>query len=418
MLGLKTYPSVTAVPEAADLAVIGVPHRQAPGLLEACIAKGIRRLVIVAGGFSEAGPEGKAAQQAMARMLRESGTRAIGPNALSPINARTGLAVSFHPIEQIKVGGLSLVFQSGLYEPRLQWLLSRFDLRLSKLIDLGNKMDVHEVDALAYLVRDPETSVIGIHLESIEGDAKTFLRLLREGARGKRVVVLKSGRTEAGIQAVASHTGVMAHGNDALFDAALRQCGALRVQGIEEFFDTCKALERFGTVEMPGNRVALATLPGGEGVIVTDLCQQEGLVPAPVGPGTLKGLEPLFPPWPVGGNPFDLGVCLQFHNPGRVYRIYLEKILADPHVDAVAIMMTPWVARLPASFVEPFGLARKARKPVVAWIPGMYAGGSETLQSMEEQGVPVFPSPEKALKALAALHRASASRRAGLPATA
>jgi acetyltransferase len=407
MLGLQTYPDVGAVPEAADLAVIGVPHDQAPGVLEACIARGIRRVVIVAGGFSEAGPKGRAAQEAMARMLRESGVRAIGPNALSPINARARVAVSFHPIERIKAGGLSLIFQSGLYEPRLQWLLSRFDLRLSKLIDLGNKMDVHEVDALSYLVQDSDTSVIGIHMESIEGDPGAFLRLLREGARRKRVVVLKSGRTEAGIRAAASHTGVLVRGNDALFDAALRQAGAVRVQGIEEFFDTCKALERMAGVGMRGNRVALATLPGGEGVIVTDLCEQEGLTPAAVLPQTLKRLEPVFPPWPVSGNPFDLGVCLQFNRPKEVYRLYLENVLADPQVDAVALMMSPWVANLPAGFMEAFARAGAACKPVVVWVPGMYPGGRESLTWMEDQGIPVFPAPEKALKALGALYRAT-----------
>src|SRR4030042_5741036 len=119
----------------------------------------------------------------MATLLKKKGVRAIGPNALSPINPSINLAVSFHPIDKIKNGGLSLVFQSGLYEPRIDWLFSDFNLHLNKLIDLGNKMDINEVDALTYLIRDPQTRVIGIHLESVEGDGREFLRLIRDASR-------------------------------------------------------------------------------------------------------------------------------------------------------------------------------------------------------------------------------------------
>jgi acetyltransferase len=407
MLGLRTYPSVASLPEPPDLAVIGVPNHLTPDVVRECAQKGIKRLVLVAGGFSETGEAGKRVQQEMARLLRENHMRAIGPNALSPINERNRFAVSFHPLEGIKPGGLSLVFQSGLYEPRIEWLLSGFNLHLNKLIDLGNKMDVHEVDALEYLVADPETRVIGIHLESVEGGGREFLRLIREGAREKHVVVLKSGRTEEGAKAAASHTGVMVQGNDRLFDAALRQAGAIRVQGIEEFFDLCKGLERFGDLSMRGNRVAVATLPGGEGVIVTDLCQQEGLAMAPVGDPALERLRPVFPPWEIGGNPFDLGVCLQFNDPRRVYALYLETMLQDPHVDGVAVMLSRWFAKLPVEFLNGFQRGREFGKPVVVWIPGMHAGGHPPLEWLENHDVPVFPSPEQALKVLAALHRSS-----------
>ncbi len=130
-------------------------------------------------------------------------------------------------------------------------------------------MDVNEVDGLSYLVEDPETRVIGIHLESIGGEGREFLRLIRKAStQGKRVVVLKSGRSEAGARAALSHTGALVQGNDRVFDDAMKQCGALRARSLEDFFDLTRALERFGTLSLKGNRVFIATFPGGEGVIV------------------------------------------------------------------------------------------------------------------------------------------------------
>ena len=256
ILGLQAYPSVKDIPETVDLAVIGVSFAVAPEVLKECVEKGIQRVTLIAGGFSETGEKGKSVQAEMARMVRQNGVRVIGPNALSPINVKAGLCISFHPMEAIKAGGLSLIFQSGLYEPRSGWLLKDFNYHLNKLIDLGNKMDVNEVDALTYLVEDPETRVIGIHMESIGGDGREFLRLVRKAStQGKRVVVLKSGRSEAGAKAALSHTGNLAHGNDLLFEGAMRQCGALRARSLEDFFDLTRALDRFGLLSLKSNRV-------------------------------------------------------------------------------------------------------------------------------------------------------------------
>ncbi len=409
MLSLKTYPNVSSIEEVVDLAVVAVPQASTLEVLRDCAAKGVKRVVIVAGGFSETGERGRAIQDEMADLLKRNGMRAIGPNALSPIHTYRDFAISFHPLERLSRGGLSLIFQSGLYEPRLHWLLSEFNLHLNKLIDLGNKMDVNEVEALSYLVQDPQTRVIGIHLESVEGDAREFLKLIREASRHKHVVVLKSGRTEAGVRAAASHTGVMVQGSDVVFDAALRQAGAIRAQSIEEFFDLARALERFGSLSLRGNRIAMATLPGGEGVILTDLCQQEGLCLAQVREETLERLRPIFPPWDISGNPFDLGVCVQFNDQGKVYRMLLDAMAADPNVDGLAIQLAYIAIRLlPTEAFNVFASAvERHKKPIVLWIPGVYPGKFEALQWMEEHQLVAFPCPEKAFRALSALHRSS-----------
>jgi acetyltransferase len=410
ILGVKAYPAVKDIPETVDLAVIGVSYAMAPQVLKECVEKGIQRVSLIAGGFSETGEKGKSVQAEMARMVRQNGVRVIGPNALSPINVKAGLCISFHPMEAIKAGGLSLIFQSGLYEPRSGWLLKDFNYHLNKLIDLGNKMDVNEVDALTYLVEDPETRVIGIHMESIGGDGREFLRLVRKAStQGKRVVVLKSGRSEAGAKAALSHTGNLAHGNDLLFEGAMRQCGALRAHSLEDFFDLTRSLERFGPLSLKGNRVFIATFPGGEGVIVTDLLEQEGLELAETSSATLDKLRAIFPAWDIPANPWDLGLTIQFHDPASIYTTILDAMVADKDVDALAIQIHPEFLTVPKEFMGVFLRAAEEGKPIVLWLAGMESGRHENLMWLEEKGVPVFPSPEKAVAALAALHRLSRS---------
>jgi acyl-CoA synthetase (NDP forming) len=410
ILGLKAYPDLKSIEDSLDLAVVAVPYTKTVSLLKDCIAKGVKRVVIVAGGFSETGEEGRRVQKEMGRLLRENGVRAIGPNALSPINTSINLAISFHPIRMMKPGGLSLIFQSGLYEPRLDWLFSDFNLHLSKLIDLGNKMDVNEVDALAYLSQESQTTVIAIHLESVEGNGREFLRLIRELSRHKHVLVLKSGRTDAGARMAASHTGVIVRGSDLIFDAALKQAGALRAENIEEFFDIARALERFGPYRLKGTRLAIATLPGGEAVVVTDLCRQSGFSLSPLTEETRRKIKPLFPPWDISGNPFDLGVSLQFHDPGKVYLTLVEALVEDPNVDAVAMQLPPRALNIPREFFQDFARSLSARKPIALWLAGVPSGRHEILEWLEDQHVVVFPSPEKTIKALYALHRSSVSK--------
>ena len=411
ILGLKTYPDLKSIEGPVDLAVLAVPYHLTPGLLKECVEKGIKRVTIVAGGFSETGEAGKKVQKEMAALLKQSGVRATGPNALSPINASINFAISFFPIQRLKTGGLSLIFQSGLYEPRLEWLFSDFNFHLCKLIDLGNKMDINEVDALTYLSRDPQTRVIGIHLESIEGNGREFLRLIREVSSSKHVVVLKSGRTDAGAKMAASHTGVIVRGNDLVFDSALKQVGAFRAQNIEEFFDIARALERFGPLSVKGPRLAVATLPGGEAVVVTDLCHQSGFALSPLTDETRKKLKSVSPPWQISANPFDLGVSLQFHDPRKVYQILVEALVEDPNVDAIAIQLPPQAIKIPQEFFRVFARGLRARKPIALWLPGTPSGRHEVLEWLEDQHVVVFPSPEKTLKALLALHRLSIGER-------
>lgn len=405
ILGIKAYPNLTSIEDGVDLVVCAVPAAATLEVIKDCVEKGVKGVVIVAGGFSEIGDDGIKVQAEIAHLLRESGIRAIGPNSLSPINTSNNLVIGFRPYQKLKRGSLSFIFQSGLYEPRLDSILFKLNLGVSKLIDLGNKMDVNEVEALEYLAQDPDTKVIAIHLESVAGDSREFQQLLRDTSNKKPIVVLKSGRTPAGSKAALSHTGAIVKGSDAVFDVALRQAGTIRAHTLEDFFDFAKAFEFFTPLKLPGNRIVIASFSGGEGVITTDLCQEQGLSIANVSPETSGKLQKVAPPWTILPNPFDIGVCIQFNRPDEVYRVFLESMINDDNVDCLAIQIPLFESQIPVEFFEPLLLARHKKKPLVVWpIEGIRENTAE-VQRLESNHIPVYASAERAIKALSALHR-------------
>ncbi|MDD5399458.1 MAG: CoA-binding protein, partial [Dehalococcoidia bacterium] len=186
--GIKTFKSFDDIGEYVDLVVVSVAARNVLSIIRNLPGDKIGGVVVVTGGFSEIGAEGKRIQDEMAGMLRAKGIRAIGPNALSPINSSNKLVISFFTMTALPTGKVSFIFQSGMYEPRLNWMLSDFHLGLAKLIDLGNKMDISETDALEYLSEDPDTGVICLHLESIKGGGRRFYEILKQTTTKKPVI--------------------------------------------------------------------------------------------------------------------------------------------------------------------------------------------------------------------------------------
>jgi acetyltransferase len=405
IMGLKAYPRVTDIEDEVELAVISVPARITLDIVKDCVAKKVKGLTIIAGGFSEIGTEGRKIQDEIRRLLHENSIRAIGPNALSPINSANKFVIGFRPSTKLPRGGLSFIFQSGLYQPRLEWLLTEFHLNMAKLIDLGNKMDINEVDALEYLAQDKDTTVIAMHLESIAGDARKFMRIMKETTRNKPVIVLKSGRTTAGAKAASSHTAAIISSSDSVVDAALKQAGAIRVSGLDEFFDLAKAFEY---LPLPrGNRVAITSYSGGEGVFTTDCAQLQGLEPAELSTETYTKLSKVFPPWPIPVNPFDTGVAGQFHS-FDVVNSFVEAIVDDPNVDCATVQVgiPPQLAASSTGrqLLKPYADLIARGKPVTVWVmdPDVSAGMGKDL---EAHRIPIYPSAERAVRALGALWR-------------
>jgi acyl-CoA synthetase (NDP forming) len=403
ILGLKAYPDLRSIEQEVELAVIAVPASKTLDIVKDCVAKKVKCVTLVPGGFSEIGKQGKALQDEILALLRRHGIRAIGPNALTPVNSRNNLIISFHPVDKLPHGKLSFIFQSGLYEPRFGWLLSGLNLYISKLIDLGNKMDINEVDALEYLSQDPETKVIAMHLESIAGDAKEFMQLLKRTTKEKPVIVLKSGRTLEGAKAAFSHTGAIAKSSDAVVDAALKQAGAIRVQALDDFFDFAKIFEYLPPLKK--NRIAIATGSGGEGVIATDLCLLNGFTIAQLSPETRDKLRSVFPPWDIPVNPLDAGVCYQFNWGTDANAVFLDALADDPNVDcaALATQIHAYARADTHQFVKPYCDMVKNGKPVVTWVTDPRVGG-KLVDQLESNRIPVYTSGERAIRALSALY--------------
>jgi acyl-CoA synthetase (NDP forming) len=410
ILGIKTYHSLKDIPDDIDLVVSAVPAHITKDVVKDCVEKGWKRMVIVAGVFSEGGEKGEEMQEEIVKLINENGIRVLGPNTLSPINTSNNLVISFHRVEELREGGLAFVFQSGLYEYKLNWFFSH--LGISKIIDLGNKMDINEVDALEYLAEDPDTKVIAMHIESIRGDGRRFMQLLKSTSKEKPIIILKSGRTRAGSKAAASHTGSIARENDALFDSMLIQAGIIRAQGLEGFFDFAKTFEFLNPPN--GNRTAVVNLSGGEGVIATDACEQNGLRMAELSGKTFEKLREIFPPWKIPLNPFDAGVCMEFHitDFNKVFSA-LTSMPEDENVDCV-IMQIPSSAFLKAEaasslitniFGNLFLRMRGRGKPLVLWRSSMDSMEDEFVKRLELKQIPVYPSSERAVKALAALYK-------------
>ena len=240
VFGIKAYRSLRDIEPDIALVVSAVPANKTLEVVKDCVDKKVKCMVLVSGGFSEIGEHGLRMQDEVAQVLKQNEIRAIGPNTLSPINSANNMVISFYPVKKLRKGNASFIFQSGMYDLRLSWLFEDFHLGVSKIIDLGNKMDINEVDALEYLSHDSDTKAIGIHLEIIRGDSRRFIQLLKDSSGKKPIVVLKTGSTEAGVKAAASHTGSMVRGSDVVFDGVLKQAGAIRAQNLDEFFDLVK----------------------------------------------------------------------------------------------------------------------------------------------------------------------------------
>ena len=417
ILGIKAYPSMESIPDKVDLVVSAIPAPKTIDIIKQCAAKQVKSIVIVTGGFSEGGGQGKRLHNEIYSLIRENGIRALGPNTLSPINTSNNLIVSFNPVRKITTGKMSFAFQSGFYEPRLNWIFSH--MGVSKILDLGNKMDLNEVDALTYFAQDPDTKVIGIHIESIQGDPLQFFQLLKSITPEKPVIVLKAGRTAAGAQAAASHTGSMARENDLVFNGLLRQSGAIRAANIDEFFDFAKAFE---FLDLPaGNRLCIITLSGGEGVMATDACEMYGLELAQLGHITYERLKDIFPPWEIPLNPFDAGVCMEFHLTDlKSFFQKFSSIAEDSNVDCVLMQMPPnftyfmtsmhklseeVVSSMTQEYLDLISSMKRPGKPFAMWSSATGKEEIELIEKIEERKMPVFASAERAIKAFSALYR-------------
>lgn len=384
---VRGYSTIAGIEKPVDLAIIASPAATVTGVLEDCGRAAVGSAVIISAGFSEIG--NGVGEAEVVKAAKRSGVRFFGPNCAGILNTSHRL---FPTLEtKPPAGTVALVAQSGAVGGiLLAWAKER-RLGISKFVSYGNGADLNEVDLLRYLATDSETEAVALYLESVN-EGREFMHALRECVEQKPVIVIKAGRTRSGQRAALSHTGSMA-GSDAVYDAMLRQCGALRVHTVEEMFDFCKAYTRLPQLE--GRRVAIVTNSGGPGVMAADRAEEVGLELSDPSLESKARLSEFLPPSCALRNPIDLTV----EGTENGYRRSLQTLLEDYDAAVALNIAPPYLDSLPLARGV-CDAAGEAGKPVLAsFLPGQIV--ADAINYVEEHGVPNFATGERAVAALA-----------------
>jgi acetyltransferase len=384
---VEAYPSIDKIPDRIDLGVIATPAATVPDIVEECGIAGVRNLVIVSAGFKEAGKQGEGMYDSIRRLSRTYDMRVLGPNCLGFIRPAAHLNVSFATKMPLP-GRTAFISQSGaLCTSVLDWAVKQ-NVGFSHFVSIGETVDIGFHDLIDYFGTHGGTSSILIYMESLS-DARKFLSAARAFARTKPIIVLKAGKTSGGAKAALSHTGSVA-GDDAVFDAAFKRAGMVRVNEIGELFDCAKTLSK---QRLPfGNRLAIVTNAGGPGVIATDYLLLNGGSLAPLSETTLTQLNGALPPAWSHSNPIDV---LGDAGPDR-YKKAVQLCLTDPGVDGILVILTPQTMTDPTEVANEILAAQDSKPILTSWM------GEDAVQEgvdiLEKGNVPVFRTPEDAVR--------------------
>ena len=389
VLGVKSYASVSDLPEVPDLVVVTTPAESVPELMRECVNIGVPGGIVISAGFKETGERGKQLEHEVMETIRGK-MRIIGPNCLGVMNPIKGLNATFaHTIAS--PGNVAFISQSGaLCTAVLDWSL-RENVGFSSFVSIGSMLDVNWGDLIDYFGNDPRSQSIIIYMESI-GDARAFLSAAREVSLNKPIIVIKAGRTAAAAKAAASHTGSLT-GSDDVLDAAFRRVGVLRVNSIADIFYMSEVLAK--QPRPKGNRLCIVTNAGGPGVLATDSLIQGGGELAELSPETMKAFDALLPSAWSHNNPVDI---LGDAEPER-YSKSLEIAAKDQSIDGMLVVMTPQGMTNPTQIAEhlkPY--AKSLGKPVLAsWMGGSSVAAGEEI--LNQCGIPSFAFPDTAVRA-------------------
>jgi acetyltransferase len=392
ILGLKVYKSVLDVPDPVDLAIVLVPAKFVPGVIDECGRRGLKGAVVISAGFREVGPAGKALEQQLIDNGRRYGMRIIGPNVLGIIDTVCKLNGSF-AAGMPRRGRIAFMSQSGALCTSILDLALGQRIGFSRFYSIGNKADINELDLVRAWAEDPETNVIVGYLEGITRGPE-FIEVARKVTRSKPIVAIKSGTTSAGSKAVSSHTGTLA-GSERAYDAAFKQCGIIRAGSVQDLFDTAQAFARQPLLQ--SDAIAVVTNAGGPGIMASDAIEHAGMRLASLTTETKQKLQAALPPAASAANPIDvLGDALADR-----YALAIETALADSNVAALLVLLTPQTMTQIPETAEALGrLSQGQGKPVFAAFMGDQAvkPGVEVLMRYK---VPNYQVPERAVAAIA-----------------
>jgi len=390
--GLKCYPDLPSIGKVPDLVLIIIPAKIVPSIMDQCVQIGVKTVVIITAGFKEVGEEGKQLEKQVARIARRGGIRFIGPNCLGIISTHDKLNASFGgdlPAE----GGTCYISQSGALLAAIIDMAQDRGIGFSKLISIGNKADLNELDILEAMDKDPYTKVIAGYLESIE-DGDLFAREAEQVSYRKPILLIKSGGTAAGAQAASSHTGSMAGGETA-YEAVFIKAGIIRCKSITQQFNYAQA---FANQPLPSDsRVAVITNAGGPGIMTADAIEAHGLEFATLSDETKTKLGEKLPAAANINNPVDiLGDALADR-----YEFALDVVLDDENVDAVIVIMSPQAMTQSKETAK--AIVKISQKHSDKTVMACFMGESKVkggITVLQDGKIPQYKSPEDAVDTL------------------
>jgi acetyltransferase len=399
ILGIKTFPTIGAIPETVDLAVVATPAKTVAGVVEECGKAGVKGVVILSAGFKETGPAGKALEDAILEVAKRYGIRIVGPNCVGVIRPATHLNATFLS-KAPKPGNVAFISQSGAMGSVVLDTAIHENIGFSAFVSVGSTLDVDFGDLIDYFGSDPHTRSILIYVEGLS-NARHFMSAARHFARSKPIVVVKAGRFHESAKAVASHTGSLS-GEDAIYDAAFKRAGIVRVDEIDDLFNAAEVLS---TQPLPsGPRLAVITNAGGPGVMTTDALLARGGKLAELSSGTIERLNAALPPTWSHGNPIDL---IGDAGPER-YRAALEACLDDDGVDGIVILLTVQAMINPVSVAETIVEVVRSKSYQTKTILTSFLGRTRVDEAntyLAAHDIPTYGSPEEAVKTYLTMHQ-------------
>lgn len=390
--GLKCYPDLKSIGDVPELVIVIVPAKIVPAIMQQCAKIGAKSVIIITAGFKEVGEEGRKLEKQVIQIAKQAGIRVMGPNCLGVITPANKLNASFGgdlPAEGV-IGYLS---QSGALLAAILDMANANVIGFSKLISIGNKADLNELDVIKALDQDGDTKVIAGYLESIE-DGNVFVTEAERISHDKPILLMKSGGTEAGAKAASSHTGSLA-GSEMAYESAFERAGIIRCDSIRQQLDYAKA---FANQPLPtGPRVAVITNAGGPGIMAADAIERKGLTFAKLDDKTVSKLASKLPPAANLYNPIDvLGDAL-----AERYSFALSVVLNDPNVDIVLVLLTPQAMTESVDTAE--AIVKISRENPAKPIFTSFLGASkvaEAVRILREAKIPQYDATESAVETI------------------
>ena len=403
ILGQKVHHTIQELPDGIDLGIIILPAEANAQAIKECAKKGIKAIVLAAGGFAEVDEKGEVLQEDLRNAIKTTGVRVIGPNTSGHTSTPHNFTSSFFPLGKIPRGNISFIAQTGNFATHtMRYIMSGENFGVARVVGLGNMVDLDETDILEYYWEDPETRAIFVYLENFKRP-KRFLELANQVTRSKPVIFLKGGSTTEGAKAAVAHTASLSS-DDEIIKGALKQSGIVQISKYSHLFLAAKAL---ATMPLPqGNRVSFLAPSGAMLVCLSDNCERDlGLSVPSIQEQTKKRLQEISPPFIRMRNPVDIWPSATIHGVEYAYREGMEAVLKDPNIDAVVpiLMLTDETGVPPLHFIVELAKQYPA-KPIYVTFSAEKKHMESAKEYLEPRGVPTFPLIEEPFEVLSILN--------------